>query len=349
MKICVIGAGFFGLHVANQIHKRFKKCEIQILEANSAAFKGASSNNQCRLHMGFHYPRSGYTVYQSILGFDRFLKDYSAACNSVASNLYAINKNGYVTAEKYFAVMDSFHLDYKHVDTPKIFKKKSDIEAVIEAPEQWVDLDMLKKILIKNFKGSISLNISVSDIDPEYGKVFVDGKLYGEYDFVVNATYSNPNLGASEKFFDLKYELAALVNCETDLSADTAVTIMDGPFVSIYPSSVSTHTLSSVIHTPFMKSKSQKIIDENIENIQTIAKNLDVKRNIFNHVNEFINVKISNDQLWLAPKVKLASDHGDSRVTEVKREGRLMAVLCGKLDAAFSASDDLLREISIDI
>ena len=53
--------------------------------------------------------------------------------------------------------------------------------------------------------------------------------------------------------------------------------------------------------------------------------------------------------MWLAPKVKLASDHGDSRVTEVKREGRLMAVLCGKLDAAFSASDDLLREISIDI
>ena len=349
MKICIIGAGFFGLHVANQINKSFKKCEIEILEANSAVFKGASSNNQCRLHMGFHYPRSGYTVYQSILGFDRFLKDYSSACNSIASNLYAIHNNGYVSAEKYFAVMDSFHLDYKYVDTPKIFKKKSDIEAVIEAPEQWIDLDKLKEILIKNFKGSIFLNNTVSDIDPECGKVFVNGKLFGEYDFIVNATYAYPNLGASEKFFDLKYELTALVNCETNLSANTAVTIMDGPFVSVYPSSKSTHTLSSVIHTPFMKSESQELVDENISNIDIIAGNSDVKSNICSHINEFLDIHISNDELWLAPKIKLASDHGDSRITEVKREGKLMAVLCGKLDAAFSASDDLLREMSYEI
>ncbi len=347
MKICIIGAGFFGLHVANQINKSFKKCEIDILEANSAVFKGASSNNQCRLHMGFHYPRSGYTVYQSILGFDRFLKDYSSACNSIASNLYAIHNNGYVTAEKYFAVMDSFHLNYKYVDTPMIFKKKTDIEAVIEAPEQWIDLDKLKKILIKNFKGSIFLNNIVSDIDPERGKVFVNGKLFGEYDFIVNATYAHPNLGASEKFFDLKYELTALVNCKTNISANTAVTIMDGPFVSVYPSSSSTHTLSSVIHTPFMSSLSRKLIKENISNIETLAKKLDVKSKIFEHVNEYLDLHISNPKLWLAPKVKLASDHGDSRITDVKREGKLMAVLCGKLDAAFSASDDLLREISL--
>ena len=62
-----------------------------------------------------------------------------------------------------------------------------------------------------------------------------------------------------------------------------------------------------------------------------------------------MDIHISNDELWLAPKIKLASDHGDSRITEVKREGKLMAVLCGKLDAAFSASDDLLREMSYEI
>ena len=56
-KIAIIGAGWFGCHIALEILK-LNKFKIQIFERNKDIFNGASSNNQNRLHLGFHYPRS---------------------------------------------------------------------------------------------------------------------------------------------------------------------------------------------------------------------------------------------------------------------------------------------------
>jgi hypothetical protein len=49
--------------------------------------------------------------------------------------------------------------------------------------------------------------------------------------------------------------------------------------------------------------------------------------------------------LWIAPKTKLATDKGDTRITEIRAEGKLYSVLCGKLDAVFGASDAILAEM----
>jgi len=348
MRVCVIGAGFFGLHVANQIQNNFPNCTIDVLEAQPHPFGRAAFNNQCRLHMGFHYPRSGYTIYQSILGYDRFVKYYSAACNPIKLNLYSIFRDGHVSADQYFAVMDAFHLDYRHVKAPVFLKKQSEIEAIIAVPEQWIELSVLRTLLINQFNGNIICNTPVSHIDSSSGTVYVESERFNDYDFIINASYSNLNLGATEEFFSVKYELAALVNCKTNLDKNTAVTIMDGPFVSVYPSSESTHTLSSVIHTPMIKTEVERDFQQGLLSMHEIAKDNNVENKIIGHVKQFLDIEIEDTELWLSPKIKLSSDHGDSRVTEVKREGRLMSVLCGKLDAAFSASDEILRQMGIN-
>ncbi len=73
----------------------------------------------------------------------------------------------------------------------------------------------------------------------------------GPFDYIINATYTNPNLGLPiDKHFAVKWEIAAMVLAKTSLPAGTAVTIMDGPFISVYPAFDGLHTLSSVFHTP---------------------------------------------------------------------------------------------------
>lgn len=349
MKICVIGSGFFGLHVASQLKKKVRNCSLDVFESKSSPFTGAAFNNQCRLHLGFHYPRSGYTIYQSVLGFDRFRSEYPVVCNPIASNFYAIHKDGYVSAENYFAVMDSFHLDYSEQKIPSFFKKKSDIEAVIKVPEQWINLKSLRHQLLSFVSENIKCDSTVSEVCPNSGKVFVNGRLYDEYDLVINATYTNPNIGATKPFYELKYELAALVNCETSFNKDTAVTVMDGPFVSIYPSSTNTHTLSSVLYTPHVNCNSVSELSAYVRKGLDISAKASVSDKIINHVSEFIDLKIGKQSMWLSTKVKLASDYGDSRVTQVKREGKLVSVLCGKLDAVFEASDSIMQGLNYDL
>src|SRR5688572_16773823 len=107
MRIAIIGAGFFGYHIARQLRIAYPAVQIDLLEKERQPLSGAGVKNQCRLHMGFHYPRSGYTIYQSIMGFDRFVNQYSKHLSDVQNNLYAVHSDGLVSVEQYLAVMDS--------------------------------------------------------------------------------------------------------------------------------------------------------------------------------------------------------------------------------------------------
>jgi hypothetical protein len=70
---------------------------------------GASGNNQNRLHLGFHYPRSYKTRIQSIKGFNEFVKKYPKFSNKIEKNLYFIaNHNKNITDfDTYKSIMKS--------------------------------------------------------------------------------------------------------------------------------------------------------------------------------------------------------------------------------------------------
>ena len=59
MKLAVIGSGFFGITLGLILSK---KHEVDIYEKENSILNGASSSNQFRFHLGFHYPRSVKTV-----------------------------------------------------------------------------------------------------------------------------------------------------------------------------------------------------------------------------------------------------------------------------------------------
>ena len=72
MKIAIIGAGWFGCHIGHELLKEGHK--VTIFEREKELFNGASGNNQNRLHLGYHYPRSNLTRVQSKKGFNIFKK-----------------------------------------------------------------------------------------------------------------------------------------------------------------------------------------------------------------------------------------------------------------------------------
>ena len=77
MKIAIIGSGFFGLTLGLFLSK---KHEVHIFEKEKKILNGASSANQFRFHLGYHYPRSQKTVTEinkgAVLRFEnRFERD----------------------------------------------------------------------------------------------------------------------------------------------------------------------------------------------------------------------------------------------------------------------------------
>jgi hypothetical protein len=290
LRVCIIGAGFFGLHIARKIEQRYSTAKVTIIDACKDIFSGAAGNNQCRLHLGFHYPRSGPTIYQALTGFERFNAEYGAACHPIANNLYLIHRDGYVSAEQYLAVMDAFHLKYREVEVPNFVCDKNKIECALATEEMYVNLGELKAQVLDGCDARIILGEEVISIDAEKGLVLAGDNFSETFDFVINATYTSLNMGLSKKPFKVTYEMACLVHARTNFKEDCAVTVMDGPFVSVYPASNNTHTLSSVRETPFYKTSNY----DDLRNYLITARYRDEAQKLISKIEQNSHMKPEN-------------------------------------------------------
>ena len=75
--VCIIGGGFYGCYVAKKITENFKNINVELYEKNSNLLTEAGKNNQYRLHLGFHYPRSIETIKQTQEGSKIFIKEFN--------------------------------------------------------------------------------------------------------------------------------------------------------------------------------------------------------------------------------------------------------------------------------
>lgn len=347
MRVGIIGGGFFGFHIAQQIERRFGDVRVEIFEREPTPLIGAGTTNQCRLHMGFHYPRSGYTIYQSIMGFDRFTAEYSEFLSDVDENLYAVHHDGLVSVEEYLAVMSSFHLKYEVLPiTGELLRRPDDYGLLIKVLEKSIDVKALRERLVRRFDGVLHVDTPVDEVDAAAGTIRSGTREFGPFDYVINASYTDPNMGLpADKHFRIKWELAALVLAKTSLHSSMAVTIMDGDYVSVYPAYDGLHTLSSVAYTPMRRYDTHAELMADYPHRHEIAEREHVAAKIAQDVGEYLHVEHDQKELWVTAKTKLATDMGDSRVTEVRHHDRLFSVLCGKIDAVFEASDAILREM----
>ena len=162
------------------------------------------------------------------------------------------------------------------------------------------------------------------------------------YDLLVDASWGQ-QLGMPMPFF---YEPTILLYYETD-HAFPAVTFVDGPLCSVYPTEdPSIYTLSSVPHTPLAQVHSareaQRIRDT--VNADTVAaKRAAMEEQISRYLPTFReSFRYVGPQL--AIKTKPVGNF-DDRSCSVFRRGRVFHVMSGKIDTIFFAMERILSFI----
>tara|TARA_S200000501_G_C20868900_1_gene763344 strand:- start:4276 stop:5364 length:1089 start_codon:yes stop_codon:yes gene_type:complete len=259
----IIGGGFYGTSIAIFLAKSKYFKNIILIEKEKNIHLRASLNNQARVHMGYHYPRSFTTAFRSKFNLPKFLNEWDECIEKDYIHLYAISKlNSKTTSKQYekFCRKIGIHLSEKKGYLTDLFNPRL-IEKVYAAEEYVFNIKKIikktKKSLKKN-KIKLFLETEVKSITKKHkNKVQIKikrkdntfEKLNSKYIF--NCTYSEIN-----QFFNiktpLKHELTevALVKVPKELK-NLGITIMDGPFFSLMPfPSKNLHSLTHVRYTP---------------------------------------------------------------------------------------------------
>ena len=279
--ICIIGGGFYGCYIAKKINENFKNVQVEIYEKNTDLLTEAGKNNQYRLHLGFHYPRSLETIKQTQLGSKIFINEFKKFVSKPKKNIYLIHKNSLVKFELYKKIFEKLKINFKEINIKniKFLKDHKMYQGAIDTNEQVILLDKLIPHLKKFVKKKCKINFcnEVKKINSKSGEIYDTKNKIRKFDYIINTTYINPNLGLKKKY-KIKYEIAAMVKIKNTLK-DTAITIMDGPFVSLYPRNNREASISSVKFTPIKKFRKLSNIKKYIKFANKNKKNIEKKNN----------------------------------------------------------------------
>lgn len=310
MEIAIVGAGWFGCHLALNLEEHnvtlFEKDEI---------FSGASGHNQNRLHLGFHYPRSFATRVYAREGYYEFVEKYGDFCEPIENNLYAIaQKVSLIDYPTYLHIMEASGLTFTEVN-PKHFGLKN-VAGCIKVDEQ----------LILTSKAKAFFESRLSPVKQKFTEEMID-----DFDVVINCSsqefYQNEN-------WDLIYEPCVMLNyeCSEDFPA---LTVMDGKLCTIYPKEDNIYTLYSVKHSAqgvwtwpmwLTPASAEDYLKGRKELMEDLAATYVPRfKDIFKYCGYETSMRAS------------FNDRTDMRVPEVDVNGKVINVLPSKVDHIFHA------------
>ena len=131
-----------------ELAKRGNK--VTIFESNNIILNGASLNNQNRLHLGYHYPRSDETAQQCIKSFETFKSRFPSSILENFTNAYFISKNkSKVSPDNYLKFCDRNGLKYKLLDISSFQPRVNEVSLGILTEEVVYDCKILRSLMIK--------------------------------------------------------------------------------------------------------------------------------------------------------------------------------------------------------
>ena len=258
----VLGAGFFGLRIAQHL----RECglmRVLVLEAENEVMLRASYVNQARVHNGYHYPRSILTAFRSSVSSNRFIAEYEPAIKKDFDHIYAVARTFSKTNSRQFEEFCR-RVGAPLVETPKQISEQFSsklIEKSWIAQELAFDTTILKAEVLSSIEklGGVEVLVGrhVLKVERSGQRTAVrlfSGEIY-ESPIVIASLYAGTNElhhRSGLELLPIQYEAAemALVRMPVDWEK-RAVTVMDGPFFSLMPfPSENLHTFSHVRYTP---------------------------------------------------------------------------------------------------
>lgn len=326
MKIRVLGAGFYGCHIALALMRAGH--EVEVHEIAPHIFAGASGAIPARLHIGCHYPRSRMTRAACLDHHKEFMVEYGFLTRAVPVNIYAIAAdNSLVDFDQYLRTLRG-EIEFFTLHNPAEYGLRN-VEGAIQVNERHIVTDQARGFF----------EIKLYDVLKVYTKPgMVDS---AEWDWTIDCTFcANDSAGVD------RYEPCLVVM----LSGPTgkAVTIMDGPFPSVYPwnEDQGLCSLSSALWTPFSKEcRTWTEADDLINRLtkdeihQQAEEMIASMATFYSTISEYLIV----DYRLSIRAMPLSG--ADTRLVDVVKVGkRVLRVRAGKIDAIIAA-ERMIREM----
>ena len=327
MKYIIIGAGWYGCHIASYLLDKNKT--IVIIDKENDFFNGSSSKNQNRLHLGFHYPRSSSTIIESKKGYIEFLHLYRSFTTHIPKNIYYISKiNSRVSLNTFVNTMNQNNLNYTICNTAEAaspFILNNIEDTCIITDELYIDYRKAKTY----FKDKLSeymIHISNSEIfnSVESIKHYLDVK---DSDIVINCTYNHLKPILYEK-----YEFFITFIYKIEYFDLFALTVMDGLYFSIYPYDISNnlYTITSVEYGVLysgndLKQPSHDIDDARCKVEMVLDTYIQNWKDYCTYVNYFTS--------WKTKPITLTDD----RSVRIEHNGNEISIYGGKITGIFTA------------
>lgn len=235
MKIAISGAGWYGCSLAYGL--KLRGHTVELYDAHSI-FAGASGANPARLHQGQHYPRSRLTRAYCQEHQSAFLDRYGFLTRNVPVNIYAIARDESLVDFGTYCQILRGEIEFITVYQPSEFGLFN-VEGAILTGERHIVIREAKDFFNRELGENLTCGKS-SILPPDL--------IPSGYDWHIDCTFCARDSENIERYEP----------CVTGIlegAADRAVTIMDGPFPSIYPwdEEQNLNSLTSAKFTPLTK------------------------------------------------------------------------------------------------
>lgn len=343
MRIAIVGAGWFGCHIASSLIAHHH--DVLVFEKQSDIFEKASTFNTGRLHQGFHYPRSFSTRKECARNFKRFIDSYGKLCEKVENNFYLVAKDqSLLDFDTYLQILNASGLSFRQVDSENY--GFSNIEGAVQCDEYAVNSVKAKKYFKSILKNHLRLNYTVNSINQTSDKVEIDNE---EFDLVINASYLNYT--SNKLSYPVVYEnVLSLLLTPKDIFEEKSFVIMDGNFSSLnrfyQDNNKKTYSLYHVKHSVL------KVSDEYLMAQRHHTEFLNMPNEEFNTLKaHFLDEIIKyypafNEEFcvvdkFLTIRTKLDNLNAD-RSCFVVKNNKVVDIFSGKINSIFEAEDDVL-------
>lgn len=325
MRIRVLGGGWYGCHMTRYLIGEGH--EVVLHESSDKIFSGASGGIPARLHLGFHYPRSKLTRNACQVHYARFMKEYASLTRHVPINIYAIaDKLSLVDFENYCQSLRS-EVDFVRLYDPREYGLKN-VEGALLTGERHVVIDEARIFFEKQLDGRIIYGVKPDEVSPD------------DYDLTIDCTFC-----AREAENVDRYEPCVTYLLEGPTTS--AITIMDGPFPSLYPwnevrglCSLTSATLTPLSKTCKTYSEAQSILKDfgDCRGL-VIGRGGEMQSQIGRYYPAIDNYKIVDHRLAIRAMPLSGSD---ARLVDIVQTGpKTLRVRASKLDAIFFAADEI--------
>ncbi|SFK29542.1 FAD-dependent oxidoreductase [Celeribacter neptunius] len=341
MKVCIVGAGWYGCHLG--LILKNLGINVDIFDREAHALSCASGNNQFRLHKGFHYARDYETRLQSRDGYGRFIERYPHLTRVVENNLYAVpERDSLLDFETYSIIMATSGITFERID-PKSLPWLSNVAGLMRTDERVIETEKSRRFFETKLADCLRFETEVAPEDIRLHETHVEfrGK---QYDYLIDATWGH----MSKISMDVFYEPTLLLYYRSPENFNAAITLVDGPLCSLYPTEEpGRFTLSSVIHTPLAHCETAQEARHYLHHVdtRTIERKRELMEAEFSKYFPDFKAQFSYDGPQLSIKTKPVGTN-DNRACYVFQNGPVFRVMSGKIDTIFIAAERIVSGIT---